>query len=85
MESGLNVAANSEGSVDLAIVGAGPKGAAIAAKVHVLNGLGMSNLKLGVIERNELASSWTGRNGFTRGLKEGQDATATVSERKTLQ
>lgn len=64
------MAVHSQCSVDVAVVGAGPKGAALAAKVHVLNELGMADLKLAVIERSELASSWTGRNGFTTGREE---------------
>lgn len=59
-----------EESADIAIVGAGPKAAAIAAKAHVLNMLGITNVRLLVLERNELASSWTGDNGFTTGAEE---------------
>lgn len=66
----MTTAANVDLSVDLAVVGAGPKGAAIAAKTHVLNSLGIADLKIAVIERRELASSWTGRNGFTSGMEE---------------
>jgi mycobactin lysine-N-oxygenase len=57
-------------SVDIAVIGAGPKGAAIAAKVHVLNTLGLADINLLVLERSDLASSWNGKNGFTTGSEE---------------
>lgn len=52
---------------DLVVVGAGPKAVALAAKVHVLNELGYGPLKLTLVERREVAASWTGRHGFTSG------------------
>jgi mycobactin lysine-N-oxygenase len=52
---------------DLLVVGAGAKAAAIAAKVHVLNGLGLGPIALRIIEANEPAASWSGRNGMTSG------------------
>jgi mycobactin lysine-N-oxygenase len=53
--------------VDLLIVGAGAKATAIAAKVHVLNKLGLGPITLRIVEVNEPAASWTGRNGMTSG------------------
>lgn len=55
------------GEADLLVVGAGAKAAAIAAKVHVLNGLGLGPLRLTIIEAVEPAASWLGRNGMTSG------------------
>jgi mycobactin lysine-N-oxygenase len=52
---------------DLLIVGAGAKAAAIGAKVHVINELGLGALKVTVIERTVAAASWLGRNGMTSG------------------
>lgn len=52
---------------DLLIVGAGAKAAAIAAKVHVLNELGLGPLSLTIVEATEPAASWSGRNGMTSG------------------
>ena len=57
------VASNS----DLIVVGAGAKASAIAAKVHVLNQLGLGTISLTIIEATEPAASWSGRNGMTSG------------------
>jgi mycobactin lysine-N-oxygenase len=64
-------AGNEESQADLLIVGAGAKAAAIAAKVHVLNGLlaraREQPIRLTIIEATERAASWSGRNGMTSG------------------
>lgn len=52
---------------DLLAVGAGAKAAAIAAKVHVLNTLGLAEIAMTIVEANEPAASWTGLNGMTTG------------------
>ena len=52
---------------DLVVVGAGAKAAAIAAKVHVLNSLGLGPVALTIVEATEPAASWSGRNGMTSG------------------
>ena len=52
---------------DLLVVGAGAKAAALAAKVHALNTLGLGPLALTIVEATELAASWSGRNGMTSG------------------
>ncbi|HEV2856863.1 MAG TPA: SidA/IucD/PvdA family monooxygenase, partial [Solirubrobacterales bacterium] len=52
---------------DILIVGAGAKAAAIAAKVHVINSLGLGEISLTVVEKTEPAASWLGRNGMTSG------------------
>jgi mycobactin lysine-N-oxygenase len=53
--------------MDLVVLGAGPKAAAIAAKAHVLNELGYGPLRVAIVERREVAAYWTGRHGFTTG------------------
>jgi mycobactin lysine-N-oxygenase len=52
---------------DLLIVGAGAKAAAIAAKVHIINQLGLGELTVTIVEKTEPAASWLGRNGMTSG------------------
>jgi mycobactin lysine-N-oxygenase len=52
---------------DLLVVGAGAKAAAIAAKVHAINELGLGPLRLTIVEKTEPAASWLGRNGMTSG------------------
>jgi mycobactin lysine-N-oxygenase len=52
---------------DILIVGAGAKAAAIAAKVHALNSLGLADISLTIVEKTEPAASWLGRNGMTSG------------------
>ena len=52
---------------DLIVVGAGAKAAGLAAKVHILNTLGLASLSMKVVEATEVAASWKGRNGMTSG------------------
>ncbi|HEU4705807.1 MAG TPA: SidA/IucD/PvdA family monooxygenase [Solirubrobacterales bacterium] len=52
---------------DILIVGAGAKAAAIGAKVHVINSLGLADVSMTVIEKTQPAASWLGRNGMTSG------------------
>ncbi|MGE5336143.1 MAG: SidA/IucD/PvdA family monooxygenase [Nitrososphaerota archaeon] len=52
---------------DILIVGAGAKAAAIAAKVHTINSLGLAEISMTVVEKTEPAASWLGRNGMTSG------------------
>jgi outer membrane protein assembly factor BamB len=56
-----------EGVSDLLIVGAGAKAAAIAAKVDAMNGLGLAELTVTIVEKTEPAASWLGLNGMTSG------------------
>ncbi|MGW7793821.1 lysine 6-monooxygenase, partial [Streptomyces tricolor] len=51
----------------VAVLGAGPKAAALAAKTHVLNELGLADVELSVFERDEIGAHWTGRAGWTSG------------------
>ncbi len=52
---------------DILIVGAGAKAAALAAKVHTINTLGLGEISMTVIEKTEPAASWKGLNGMTSG------------------
>lgn len=52
---------------DILVVGAGAKAAALAAKVHVINTLGLGEVSMTVVEKTEPAASWLGRNGMTSG------------------
>jgi len=52
---------------DILIVGAGAKAAALAAKIHVVNTLGLAEISMTVVEKTEPAASWLGRNGMTSG------------------
>jgi len=56
-----------QGENDILIVGAGAKAAALAAKVHVVNTLGLAEISMTVVEKTEPAASWLGRNGMTSG------------------
>jgi mycobactin lysine-N-oxygenase len=58
---------STQAEADLLIVGAGAKAAAIAAKVHAINTLGLGELSVTVVEKTEPAASWLGRNGMTSG------------------
>jgi mycobactin lysine-N-oxygenase len=53
----------------IAVIGAGPKAAALAAKSQILRKLGYSAPKVLIFEQNEIAANWTGRHGFTTGTQ----------------
>jgi mycobactin lysine-N-oxygenase len=52
----------------LAVVGAGPKGIAIAAKARALTVAGLPAPRVVLIDRGEVAGNWNGRQGYTSGL-----------------
>jgi mycobactin lysine-N-oxygenase len=52
----------------LAVVGAGPKGIAIAAKARALAAAGLDVPRVVLVERAAVAGNWTGRQGYTSGL-----------------
>src|SRR4051794_34947625 len=52
---------------DILVVGAGATAAALAAKVHTINPLGLAEISLTIVEKTEPAASWLGRNGMTSG------------------
>ena len=51
----------------LAVVGAGPKGIAIAAKARALADVGLAAPRVVLVERSAVAGNWTGRQGYTSG------------------
>src|SRR5258708_37912780 len=52
----------------LAVVGAGPKGIAIAAKARALAAAGLAAPRGVLVDRAGFAGNWTGRQGYTSGL-----------------
>ena len=50
------------------MVGAGPKGIAIAAKARALSAAGLPAPRVVLVDRGEVAGNWTGRQGYTSGL-----------------
>jgi mycobactin lysine-N-oxygenase len=52
----------------LAVVGAGPKGIAISAKARALEAAGFDPPKVVLVDRGEVAGSWSGRQGYTNGF-----------------
>jgi mycobactin lysine-N-oxygenase len=52
----------------LAVVGAGPKGIAIAAKARALAAAGLDAPRVVLVDPGPPAGNWTGRQGYTSGL-----------------
>jgi mycobactin lysine-N-oxygenase len=50
------------------VVGAGPKGIAIAAKARALGAAGLPAPRVVLVDRGEVAGNWSGRQGYTSGL-----------------
>ena len=50
------------------MVGAGPKGIAIAAKARALAAAGLRAPRVVLVDRGEVAGNWSGRQGYTSGL-----------------
>jgi mycobactin lysine-N-oxygenase len=50
------------------VVGAGPKGIAIAAKARALAAAGLPAPRVVLIDQGDVAGNWTGRQGYTSGL-----------------
>jgi mycobactin lysine-N-oxygenase len=50
------------------VVGAGPKGVAIAAKASALAATGLPAPRVVLVDRGEVAGNWSGRQGYTSGL-----------------
>src|SRR5258708_21790908 len=53
----------------LAVVGAGPKGIAIAAKARALAAAGLDAPRVALVDRATVAGNWSGRQGYTSGLQ----------------
>jgi mycobactin lysine-N-oxygenase len=56
------------GMLTLAVVGAGPKGIAIAAKARALAAAGLDAPRVVLVEPGVVAGNWGGRQGYTSGL-----------------
>jgi mycobactin lysine-N-oxygenase len=52
----------------LAVIGAGPKGIAIAAKARALAAVGLDAPEVVLVDRSAVAGNWSGRQGYTSGL-----------------
>ena len=52
----------------LAVVGAGPKGIAIAAKARAVAAAGLDAPRVVIVERGAVAGNWSGRQGYTSSL-----------------
>jgi mycobactin lysine-N-oxygenase len=52
----------------LAVIGAGPKGIAIAAKARALAAAGLDPPRVVLVDRGAVAGNWSGRQGYTSGL-----------------
>src|SRR5260370_8621652 len=52
----------------LAVMGAGPKGIAIAAKARALAAAGLDAPRVVLVEPGAVAGNWTGQQGYTSGL-----------------
>ncbi len=52
----------------LAVVGAGPKGIAVAAKARAVAAAGLDAPRVVLVERGPVAGNWSGRQGYTSGL-----------------
>ena len=51
----------------LAVIGAGPKGIAIAAKARALATVGLDAPRVVLVDRGAVAGNWSGRQGYTSG------------------
>ena len=51
------------------VVGAGPKGLAIAAKQTVLRRLGIAAPEVVLLDRHGVAAHWSGEHGYTDGRR----------------
>jgi mycobactin lysine-N-oxygenase len=52
----------------LAVIGAGPKGIAIAAKARALAAAGLNVPEVVIVDRGAVAGNWSGGQGYTNGL-----------------
>lgn len=52
----------------LAVIGAGPKGIAIAAKARALSAVGLDAPRVVLVDHGAVAGNWSGRQGYTSGL-----------------
>jgi mycobactin lysine-N-oxygenase len=52
----------------LAVMGAGPKGIAIAAKARALGAAGLGSPRVVLVDRGAVAGNWSGKQGYTSGV-----------------
>jgi mycobactin lysine-N-oxygenase len=52
----------------LAVLGAGPKGIAVAAKARALADAGLPAPRVVLLDRGDVAGNWSGRQGYTSGM-----------------
>src|ERR1700760_1640293 len=64
----LRVLDTVSGMPTLAVVGAGPKGIAIAAKARALAAAGLAVPRGVLVDPGPVAGNWTGHQGYTSGL-----------------
>lgn len=78
MAQSKKAAGNSaKGVVEIAVIGGGPKAAAIAAKASVLNEQNKASIRVTIFEPHSIGANWAGANGYTNG----QQRLCTVAER----
>ena len=66
----MNMKPECDSAKHLAIIGAGPKAMAIAAKAFVLKRLGLMVPEITIFEKSEIAHHWRAASGFTNGQLE---------------
>lgn len=54
----------------IAVIGAGPKAAALAAKAKVISALGLAKITIEIFEPNRIGANWYGDHGYTDGKQE---------------
>jgi hypothetical protein len=64
-------------SVEIAVIGGGPKAAAIAAKRWILKNQGKADVNVTIFEHQHIGAHWSGKGGYT----DGEQALCTVAER----
>ena len=52
---------------NIAVIGGGPKAAALAAKADCLNRFGDNKIRVEIFEKTEIGAAWNGANGYTDG------------------
>ena len=61
----------------IAVIGGGPKAAALAAKAEVLRRLRKANVRVTIFEPDEIGAAWVGASGYT----DGEQRLCTIAER----
>lgn len=57
----------SNAAVNIAVIGGGPKAAALAAKAFCLNEIKKTQINITIFESKSIGASWNGENGYTNG------------------